>query len=88
MKQSKNDTEIKYTITDIQYNIDKYCTNLEEHRQRLRILGSEIGTESFSKNPVEYRNDVVIITERIIETNKVLEKSNELLSNLMMQRGK
>ena len=83
MKQSTSDAEIKYTIVDIQQNIDEYCTNLETYRQTLRILGSQIGTESFSEKSVEYRNDVESITARIMESNAVLKKSNELLSNLI-----
>jgi hypothetical protein len=49
----------------------------------LRILASQIGTESFSEKSVEYRNDVESITARIMESNAVLKKSNELLSNLI-----
>jgi hypothetical protein len=83
MKQFNNDAKIRAdTIAAIQYNIDKYSTDLECYRQKLRILDSEIGTELFSKKPVEYRNDVESITARIIETKKELEKSNESLSNL------
>ena len=83
MKQFNNDAENKCIIEDIQYNIDEYCTNLEKYRQKLRILASEIGTESFSKKSVEYRNHVESITARIMESNAVLKKSNELLSNLI-----
>ena len=83
MKQFNNDAENKCIIANIQCNIDEYCTNLEKYRQKLRILGSEIGTESFSKKSVEYRNDVEHITARIIESNDVLKKSNEVLSNLI-----
>jgi len=83
MKQFNNDDEDKCIIADIQCNIDEYCTNLETYRQTLRILASEIGTESFSEKSVEYRNDVESITARIIESNDVLKKSNELLSNLI-----
>ena len=83
MKQFNNDAENKCIIEDIQYNIDEYCTNLEKYRQKLRILASEIGTESFSEKSVEYRNDVESITARIMESNAVLKKSNELLSNLI-----
>ena len=83
MKQFNNDAENKCIIQDIQCNIDEYCTNLETYRQTLRILGSQIGTESFSEKSVEYRNDVESITARIMESNAVLKKSNELLSNLI-----
>ena len=83
MKQFNNDAENKCIIEDIQSNIDEYCTNLETYRQTLRILGSQIGTESFSEKSVEYRNDVESITARIMESNAVLKKSNELLSNLI-----
>ena len=83
MKQFNNDAENKCIIADIQSNIDEYCTNLETYRQTLRILGSQIGTESFSEKSVEYRNDVESITARIMESNAVLKKSNELLSNLI-----
>ena len=83
MKQFNNDAENKCIIANIQFNIDEYCTNLEKYRQKLRILGSEIGDESFSKKSVEYRNDVEHITARIMESNAVLKKSNELLSNLI-----
>ena len=83
MKQFNNDAENKCIIEDIQSNIDEYCTNLETYRQTLRILGSQIGTESFSEKSVEYRNDVEHITARIMESNAVLKKSNELLSNLI-----
>jgi len=83
MKQFNNDAENKCLIEDIQCNIDEYCTNLETYRQTLRILGSQIGTESFSEKSVEYRNDVESITARIMESNAVLKKSNELLSNLI-----
>ena len=83
MKQFNNDAENKCIIANIQCNIDEYCTNLEKYRQKLRILGSVIGTESFSKKSVEYRNDVESITARIMESNAVLKKSNELLSNLI-----
>ena len=83
MKQFNNDAENKCIIEDIQCNIDEYCTNLERYRQKLRMLDSEIGTESFSKKPVEYRNDVEHITARIVDTKKELEKSNESLSNLI-----
>ena len=83
MKQFNNDAENKCIIEDIQCNIDEYCTNLETYRQTLRILGSQIGTESFSEKSVEYRNDVESITVRIMESNAVLKKSNELLSNLI-----
>ena len=82
MKQFNNNAEIKYTIAAIQCNIDKYRADLECNRQKLRILDSEIGTELFSKKPVEYRRDIEIITEEIRETEKELEKSNESLSNL------
>ena len=83
MKQFNNDAENKCIIEDIQCNIDEYCTNLETYRQTLRILGSQIGTESFSEKSVEYRNDVESITTRIMESNAVLKKSNETLSNLI-----
>ena len=83
MKQFNNDAENKCIIEDIQCNIDEYCTNLETYRQTLRILGSQIGTESFSEKSVEYRNDVENITARIMESNDVLKKSNEALSNLI-----
>ena len=83
MKQFNNDAENKCIIEDIQSNIDEYCTNLETYRQTLRILGSQIGTESFSEKSVEYRNDVESITARIMESNDVLKKSNEALSNLI-----
>ena len=83
MKQFNNDAENKCIIANIQCNIDEYCTNLEKYRQKLRILGSQIGTESFSEKSVEYRNDVEIITTRIMESNAVLKKSNETLSNLI-----
>ena len=87
MKQFNNDAENKCIIEDIQCNIDEYCTNLETYRQTLRILGSQIGTESFSEKSVEYRNDVESITARIMESNAVLKKSNELLSNLIEAGG-
>jgi len=87
MKQFNNDAENKCIIEDIQCNIDEYCTNLETYRQTLRILGSEIGTESFSEKSVEYRNDVESISARIMESNAVLKKSNELLSNLIEAGG-
>ena len=83
MKQFNNDAENKCIIEDIQSNIDEYCTNLETYRQTLRILGSQIGTESFSEKSVEYRNDVESITARIMESNQILKKSNETLSNLI-----
>ena len=83
MKQFNNDAENKCIIADIQCNIDEYCTNLETYRQKSRILASEIGTESFSKKSVEYGNDVEHITARIMESNDVLKKSNEALSNLI-----
>ena len=83
MKQFNNDAENKCIIEDIQCNIDEYCTNLEKYRQKLRILGSVIGTESFSEKSVEYRNDVESITTRIMESNQILKKSNETLSNLI-----
>ena len=83
MKQFNNDAENKCIIEDIQCNIDEYCTNLETYRQTLRILGSQIGTESFSEKSVEYRNDVESITARIMESNAVLKKSNVALSNLI-----
>ena len=83
MKQFNNDAWNMCIIADIQCNIDEYCTNLETYRQTLRILGSQIGTESFSEKSVEYRNDVESITARIMESNAVLKKSNELLSNLI-----
>ena len=83
MKQFNNDAENKCIIANIQCNIDEYCANLEKYRQKLRILGSVIGTESFSKKSVEYRNDVEHITARIIESNDVLKKSNEVLSNVI-----
>jgi len=83
MKQFNNDAENKCIIEDIQCNIDEYCTTLEKYRQKLRILGSVIGTESFSEKSVEYRNDVESITARIMESNAVLKKSNEALSNLI-----
>ena len=87
MKQFNNDAENKCIIEDIQCNIDEYCTNLEKYRQKLRILASEIGTESFSEKSVEYRNDVESISARIMESNAVLKKSNELLSNLIETGG-
>jgi len=87
MKQFNNDAENKCIIEDIQCNIDEYCTNLEKYRQKLRILASEIGTESFSEKSVEYRNDVESISARIMESNAVLKKSNELLSNLIEAGG-
>ena len=83
MKQFNNDAEVKDSIANIQHNIGKYSTDLECYRQKLRMLDSEIGTESFSKKPVEYRNDVEHITARIVDTKKELEKSNESLSNLI-----
>jgi len=87
MKQFNNDAENKCIIEDIQCNIDEYCTNLETYRQTLRILGSQIGTESFSEKSVEYRNDVESISARIMESNAVLKKSNELLSNMIEAGG-
>ena len=83
MKQFNNDAENKCIIENIQCNIDEYCTNLENYRQKLRILGSIIETESFSEKSVEYRNDVESISARIMESNDVLKKSNEALSNLI-----
>ena len=83
MKQFNNDAENKCIIENIQCNIDEYCTNLENYRQKLRILGSIIETESFSEKSVEYRNDVESITTRIMESNQILKKSNETLSNLI-----
>ena len=83
MKQFNNDAENKCIIENIQCNIDEYCTNLENYRQKLRILGSIIETESFSEKSVEYRNDVESITARIMESNDVLKKSNVALSNLI-----
>ena len=83
MKQFNNDAEVKDSIANIQHNIGKYSADLECYRQKLRMLDSEIGTESFSKKPVEYRNDVEHITARIVDTKKELEKSNESLSNLI-----
>ena len=83
MKQFNNDAENKCIIANIQCNIDEYCANLENYRQKLRILGSVIGTESFSEKSVEYRNDVEHITASIIESNQILKKSNELLYNLI-----
>jgi len=83
MKQFNNDAKNKCIIEDIQCNIDEYCTNLEQYRQKLRIFGSVIGTESFSEKSVEYRNDVENITASIIESNQILKKSNELLYNLI-----
>ena len=83
MRQFNNDAENKCIIANIQCNIDEYCTNLENYRQKLRILGSIIETESFSEKSVEYRNDVESITTRIMESNAVLKKSNETLSNLI-----
>ena len=87
MKQFNNDAENKCIIADIQCNIDEYCTNLETHRQHFQILASRIGTESFSEKSVEYRNDVESISARIMESNAVLKKSNELLSNLIETGG-
>ena len=83
MKQFNNDAEIKDLIANIQHNIGKYSADLECYRQKLRMLDRKIGTESFSKKPVEYRNDVEHITARIADTKKELEKSNESLSNLI-----
>ena len=83
MKQFNNDAEVKDSIANIQHNIGKYSADLEYYRQKLRMLDSKIGTESFSKKPVEYRNDVEHITARILDTKKELEKSNESLSNLI-----
>ena len=83
MKQFNNDAEIKDLIANIQHNIGKYSADLECYRQKLRMLDRKIGTESFSKKPVEYRNDVEYITARIVDTKKELEKSNESLSNLI-----
>ena len=83
MKQFNNDAEIKDLIANIQHNIGKYSADLECYRQKLRMLDSKIGTESFSKKPVEYRNDVEYITARIVDTKKELEKSNQSLSNLI-----
>ena len=88
MKQFNNDAEIKDLIANIQHNISKYSADLEFHRQKLRMLDSEIGTELFSKKPEEYRNDVEHITGSINDTKKELEKSNELLSNLYNSEGK
>ena len=83
MKQFNNDAEIKDLIANIQHNIGKYSADLECYRQKLRMLDRKIGTESFSKKPVGYRNDVEHITARIVDTKKELEKSNESLSNLI-----
>ena len=83
MKQFNNDAEIKDLIANIQHNIGKYSADLECYRQKLRMLDRKIGTESFSEKSVEYRNDVENITARIMESNDVLKKSNEALSNLI-----
>ena len=83
MKQFNNDAENKCIIENIQCNVDEYCANLENYRQKLRILGSIIGTESFSEKSVEYRNDVENITASIMESNQILKKSNETLSNMI-----
>ena len=83
MKQFNNDAEIKDLIANIQHNIGKYSADLECYRQKLIMLDRKIGTESFSKKPVGYRNDVEHITARIVDTKKELEKSNESLSNLI-----
>ena len=83
MKHFNNDAEVKDSIANIQHNIDKYSADLECYRQKLRIPDSEIGTELVSKKPVGCRNDITNITEKIIETKKELEKSNESLSNLI-----
>ena len=83
MKQFNNDAEIKDLIANIQHNIGKYSADLECYRQKLRMLDRKIGTESFSEKSVEYRNDVESITTRIMESNQILKKSNETLSNLI-----
>jgi len=83
MKQFNNDDEIQNLIANIQHNIGKYSADLECYQQKLVLLDSKIGTESFSKKPVEYRNDVEHITARIVDTKKELEKSNQSLSNLI-----
>ena len=83
MKQFNNDDEIQNLIANIQHNIGKYSADLECYQQKLVLLDSKIGTESFSKKPVEYRNDVEYITARIVDTKKELEKSNQSLSNLI-----
>ena len=82
MKQFNNDVEIKDSIANIQHSIGKYSADLECYRQKLRILDSKIRTELVSKKAVECRKDIANITEKIRETKKELEKSNELLSNL------
>ena len=85
MKQFNNDAEIKDLIANIQHNISKYSADLECYRQKLRMLDSEIGTELFSKKPEEYRRDIEWYTQKIRETKKGLEKSNELLFEHMKE---
>ena len=85
MKQFNNDAEIKDLIANIQHNISKYSADLECYRQKLRMLDSEIGTELFSKKPEEYRRDIEWHTQKIRETKKELEKSNESLFTHMKE---
>ena len=56
--------------------------SIHQYKEEI-VLDTFHTTESFSTKSVEYRNDVESITARIMESNAVLKKSNQLLSNLI-----
>jgi len=85
MKHSLKSFWAEDKMVNIQYEIDQCRIDLEFHRQKLRILDSEIGTQLFSKKPLEYKRDMDWHTQKIRETNKELEKSNESLFTHMKE---
>ena len=85
MKNSLKIFWIEDKMVNCQYQIDQCHIDLEFYRQKLRLLDSEIGTELFSKKPEEYRRDIEWYTQKIRETKKELEKSNELLFEHMKE---
>ena len=85
MKNSLKIFWVEDKMVNFQYQIDQCHIDLEFHRQKLRLLDSEIGTELFSKKPEEYRRDIEWHSQKIRETKKELEKNNESLFEHMKE---
>ena len=65
MKNSLKIFWVEDKMVNFQYQIDQCHIDLEFHRQKLRMLDSEIGTELFSKKPEEYKRDIEWYTQKI-----------------------
>jgi len=85
MKYSLKSFWSESKMINMQYDIDKFRVDLEYHKQKLRMLDTEIGKKLFSRSPDEYRLEIEYHTRKIREKDKKLEESNESLFTHMKE---